>query len=142
MTRNVFLLFTSLLLLSSTVFAQTPEYDPRFSLSMTPQERAAFLSEMRQMLGSIQGIMQGIAYEDRDMIAKSASRSGNRMARATPDSLRSRLPDTFKRIGGPTHLMFEELVIRAETDDMESLIEFTSEIMGQCMSCHAQFRAN
>jgi cytochrome c556 len=116
--------------------------DPRISLGMTPEERAEFLSEMRQMLGSIQGILQGIASENRKMIADSASLSGNRMARATPDALRNRLPQTFKAIGGPTHLLFEELVIRAETDDMDMLLQHTTGIMGQCMSCHAQFRAD
>ncbi len=39
-------------------------------------------------------------------------------------------------------MLFEELVIRAETDDMEDLLKHTTTIMNQCMSCHAQFRAD
>jgi cytochrome c556 len=39
-------------------------------------------------------------------------------------------------------MMFEELVIRAETDDMETLAEFTGELMQQCLTCHAQFRVH
>lgn len=134
-----------LLCLSSAfpTFAADPTApDPRTSLGMTPEERAEFLSEMRKMLGSIQGILQGISTEDRNMIAEFATQSGNRMARATPDTLRNRLPQAFKDIGGPTHMLFEELVIRAETDDMEDLLKHTTTIMNQCMSCHSQFRAD
>jgi hypothetical protein len=116
--------------------------DPRVSLGLTPGERAEFLSEMRQMLASIQGIIAGIAAEDRDRIAMAARYSGNRMARATPDTVRSRLPQAFRDLGGPTHMMFEELVIRAETDDMETLTAFTGELMQQCLACHAMFRAD
>ena len=46
------------------------------------------------------------------------------------------LPD----IGGPTHMMFEELAIRSETDDMDMLAEFTGKLMQQCLACHAMFR--
>jgi hypothetical protein len=116
--------------------------DPRISLGMTTDERAQFLGEMREMLGSIQGVLQGIVAGDRRQIAAHASRSGNRMARATPEALRRRLPSTFKDIGGPTHLMFEELVVRSETDDLDLLLGLTARIMDQCMACHAQFRAD
>lgn len=140
-------LLPSLLLASSCIASEgraetieTP--DSRTSLNMTLEERTEFLSEMRQMLGSIQGILQGITLEDREMIAKYAVLSGNRMARATPDTLRNRLPQAFKDLGDPTHMLFEELAIRAETDDMNDLLKHTNTIMIQCMACHAQFRAN
>ena len=116
--------------------------DARADLNLTPSEKAEFLSEMRQMLASIQGIMTGIGTEDRELIVRSARYSGNRMARATPDSVRQKLPESFKKLGGPTHMMFEELVIRAETDDMDTLAEFTGRLMQQCLACHAKFRVD
>lgn len=116
--------------------------DQRISLGLTDSERAQFLAEMRRMLVSVQGIISGIAEHDRDKIAAAARYSGNRMARATPDAVRARLPLAFKELGGPTHMLFEELVIRAETDDMETLTAFTGELMQQCLSCHAMFRAD
>lgn len=116
--------------------------DSRLSLQLTPSEESQFLSEMRQMLASIQGILAGIGSEDRELIARSARTSGNRMARATPDTVRQKLPEAFKELGGPTHLMFEELAIRAETDDMSSLAEFTGQLMHQCLNCHASFKTN
>lgn len=116
--------------------------DQRISLGMTSAERVQFLSEMRQMLASLQRILAGVATEDRAGIAAAARYSGNRMARATPDTLRRRLPQAFRDLGGPTHMLFEELAIRAETDDMESLTSLTAELMKNCLACHAAFRAN
>ncbi len=141
MTRR-FIIGCITLLLAGNVLAAAPVADTRTSLGMNAEEKAQFLSEMRQMLGSVQGILQGIATEDRALIAQAAAVSGNRMARATPDSLRSRLPQAFKDLGGPTHLLFEELVIRAETDDQQALLRHAVEIMNQCMGCHARFRAD
>ncbi len=116
--------------------------DTRINLSFTADEKAAFLAEMRQMLTSIQGILAGIASDDPKQIIKAARYSGNRMARATPESIKKKTPLAFKQIGGPTHMMFEELVIRAETDDMDMLVEFTGELMKQCLACHAMFKVS
>lgn len=116
--------------------------DQRISLGLSATEKAEFLREMRQMLASIQGILTGIGEENPHLIAESARSSGNRMARATPDSVRQKLPQSFKDIGGPTHMMFEELAIRAETDDMDMLASFTGELMQQCLSCHAIYKTD
>jgi cytochrome c556 len=116
--------------------------DDRINLALTKSEKAEFLAEMRQMLVSIQGIIAGIGEEDRELIISSARKSGNTMARATPDAVRNKLPQSFKEIGGPTHMMFEELVIRAETDDMDMLASYTGNLMQQCVACHAMFRVD
>ena len=116
--------------------------DTRVNLQLTESEAVEFLAEMRSMLASVQGIVMGIGTKDRELIVRSARRSGNQMARNTPATVRAKLPETFKALGGPTHMMFEELVIRAETDDMDALAEFTGELMKQCLSCHAQFKVN
>jgi hypothetical protein len=116
--------------------------DNRISLGLTASEKAEFLSEMRQMLASIQGIITGIGTEDRELIMNSAKYSGNRMARATPDSVRNKLPQSFKELGGPTHMMFEELVVRAEADDMDMLSVLTGELMQQCLACHEMFKVD
>lgn len=126
----------------SQAIAEEVSADKRISLGLSAPEKADFLIEMRQMLASIQGILTGMGEENRDLIADSARLSGNRMARATPDSVKQKLPQSFKEIGGPTHMMFEELAIRAETDDMDMLASFTAELMQQCLSCHAMFKAD
>lgn len=114
--------------------------DARARLALTPTERAEFLAEMRAMLGSIQHIMTGLGSGDRELIAEAARRSGNRMARATPPAVRAKLPPGFQALGAPTHLLFEELALRAETDDMDQLAALTGRLMQQCMACHAAYR--
>ena len=116
--------------------------DNRIDLGLTAEERTEFLAEMRVMLASIQGILQGIGENDRERIAEAARQSGNRMARATPETVRAKLPPSFRDLGGPTHMLFEELAIRAETDDMDNLAAATAVIMNQCLACHATFRAH
>jgi hypothetical protein len=138
-------LLTSLLVLPVVAFAadkaQAPSTDDtRYNLKLTPDETAEFLAEMRSMLASIQFIMVGIGSSDREMIAEYARRSGNRMARATPASVRAKTPPAFQEIGGPTHLMFEELAIRAESDDMDMIAAYTGKLMNQCMACHSAFK--
>jgi cytochrome c556 len=119
-----------------------PTVDNRIDLGLTAEERTEFLAEMRVMLASIQGILQGIGENDRERIAEAARQSGNRMARATPESVRAKIPQSFRDLGGPTHMLFEELAVRAETDDMDSLAGATAVIMNQCLACHAMFRVH
>ena len=135
---------TGLALLLTPVLApaDTPPTDARQSLGFTAEEQAIFLQDMRHMLGSVQQIMHGIASDDREMIIAAAKRSGNRMARNTPASIREKTPPEFKAIGGPMHLAFEEIAIRAETDRLEDITALAAEAMKQCMACHAQFRVD
>jgi hypothetical protein len=126
----------------SVASAESGSHDNRISLGLTSAEKVVFLSEMREMLASIQGITQGIGEDDRALIIQSARYSGNRMARATPESVRKKMPQSFTDLGGPTHMMFEELIVRTETDDMNMLSAFTGKLMQQCIACHATYKAN
>ncbi len=116
--------------------------DTRIDLKFTTAERAIFLADMRNMLGSIQEILQGIGSSNREEIIEAARRSGNRAARAMPQSIHAKLPQKFRELGAPTHMMFEELAVRAQTDDMDMLAAETAKIMNNCMSCHATFRVH
>lgn len=123
-------------------------HDKRYSLGLDEAEKEEFLAEMRQMLTTIQQIMMGIATKDKDMIIKAARYSGNKMARATPQSVKDKTPVSFEQIGGPTHMMFEELIINVEEmdlddqDDVTDLAEFTGKLMRNCLACHAAFKVD
>ena len=140
--RTILLSLTMITFSFSVCAEDNKSMDNRINLKFTESEKAEFLTEMRQMLASIQGILIGIGENDRKQIIKSARYSGNRMARATPESIKRKTPQSFKDIGGPTHMMFEELVVRAETDDMDILTSFTGELMKQCLACHATFKTD
>ncbi|MDC9714936.1 MAG: hypothetical protein PSN36_03825 [Gammaproteobacteria bacterium] len=149
---NKYILVSLLLLICSTSVnskeIQIKNHDKRYNLGLNNEEKAIFLSEMRQMLTSVQQIMMGIGMNDKAMIIKAARYSGNRMARATPQSIKDKTPVSFEQIGGPTHMMFEELIINAEeidegdTEDMASLAEFTGILMKNCLACHVAFKAD
>ena len=139
---HVFLLTVFLLLNTASAENSRQEDDLRISLHLTESEKAEFLSEMRQMLASIQGIISGIGNDDRELVIKSARYSGNRMAEDTPDSIKNKTPKAFKEIGGPTHMLFEELAVRAETEELDWLISPTGDLMKQCIACHAIFKAD
>jgi len=130
-----------LLLLSFSCVAQAEE-DPRYKLTMSEPHKIEFLSEMRQMLASINGILEGIANDNREQVIQAAKYSGMRMARATPDEVRKHLPQDFQDIGGPTHKLFEEMAIRAEVEELSDLISLTADITSQCLACHARYRAD
>jgi|SaaInl8_120m_RNA_FD_contig_21_3219321_length_896_multi_7_in_0_out_0_1 hypothetical protein len=140
--KNSLLLLLLSFILSGTVTSAEPIYDNRISLGFTEEEKAGFLSEMRQMLTSIQGVILGIGTDDRELIINSARYSGNRMARATPASIKQKTPPSFKEMGGPTHMKFEELVVLAETDDLDMLAKLTGELMKNCLACHAAFKVD
>lgn len=135
--------FISILLLglSTISLAETPIQDTRTSLGLNAEEKAYFYQEMQQMLGSIQGILIGLGDEDREQIITAAKQSGNAMPRTMLPSIKQKTPPAFKALGHPTHMMFEELAVRAQDDDMASLAEFTGKLMGNCMACHAKFKA-
>ncbi len=63
-----------------------------------------------------------------------------------PNQLKIKPPVSFEQIGGPTHMMFEELIINAEEmdlndkDDIVDLTEFTAKLMRNCLACHAALK--
>ena len=130
----------TLLAAAQAVSAPPATQDGRYNLGLTRAEQTAFLAEMRVMLGSVQGVVQGIAESDREAIERFARISGNRMARATPASIRAKLPPAFQELGAPTHLAFEELAVRAATDDMDQLAAHLGQTLRLCMACHEAFR--
>ena len=94
----------ALVLISTSLFAQPNDAEPdnRISLGFNASEKAEFLSEMRQMLASIQAVTSGIAEEDIEKIVKAAKYSGNQMARNTPMSIKTDLknkpPHTLRNL--------------------------------------------
>jgi hypothetical protein len=136
------LCFVSVSAFSAEKLVEKLPTDTRYDLRLTASEKAEFLSEMRNMLFSVQQILEGIGASDRNKIAEAAKLSGNRMARATPASVRAKMPQSFRDLGGPTHMMFEELAMRADSDEMDMLASDAGKLMKQCLACHAKFRVH
>lgn len=113
--------------------------DSRQQIALTPAERDAVLAEMRMMLGSVSGILHGLAANDRQAIEKAARASG--MAMAVDPSLEQKLPRPFLELGMATHKKFDQLADLAETRAAaDEVVRSLADVTTSCVACHAMYR--
>lgn len=115
--------------------------DGRQAILLTEGERNLVLAEMRGMLESVQGVVEGIAQRDMKRVAVAARLSGTASTQQVPVSLMAKLPLAFKQMGQVTHRDFDEIALRAEGGEPEEmLLERLGERLKNCIACHATFR--
>ena len=94
--------------------AVAPSSDGRQALLLEAGERDLVLAEMRGFLEAVQ---------------------------AVPGSLVGKLPLSFKKLGLDTHKKFDMLALDAdELEDPEHSLQQLSELMQNCVACHAAYR--
>ena len=115
--------------------------DGRQRIQLSAAETDLILSEMRGMLEGVQGLAEGLADNDRGLIADAARAVGGAEAEAVPKSLMLKLPLEFKSFGVDTHDEFDALAAMAEagagTTEMTAKL---SDILLRCTTCHAGYR--
>jgi hypothetical protein len=117
--------------------------DNRLSLQINESERNLVLSEMRQFLEAVQQITTAISNEDMNAIVTSARSVGMGAQQGVPTSLMGKLPLEFKKLGFDTHTKFDSLALDAEQlGDPQHTLEQLSELMKNCVACHAVYRIN
>jgi len=117
--------------------------DNRLSLQLNESERNLVLSEMRQFLEAVQQITTAISNEDITAIVTSARSVGMGAQQGVPTSLMGKLPLEFKKLGFDTHTKFDGLALDAEQlGDPQHTLEQLSELMKNCVACHAVYRIN
>ena len=118
-----------------------PSADARQRLTLAPAQRDAVLAEMRNMLGSLSGIVQGLATDDLVGAEKAARASGMAVAADVDPELKKVLPQSFLQLGMQTHKGFDQLAdrINAGARTQESLKSLAS-LIGNCVVCHATYR--
>ncbi len=115
--------------------------DGRLALQLEAAERDLVLSEMRAFLISVQKITDGVLQKDFEKIAKSAREVGAAAQGAVPGTLVAKLPLEFKKLGFDTHSRFDQLALDAEQlGDEEQTLKQLSELMRNCVACHAAYR--
>ena len=118
-----------------------PSPDGRQAIVLSPDEKNLILTEMRTMLGSVQGVVDGIASKDMKRIAQAARQSGSAAAAQVPASLMAKLPLGFKQLGHAAHQGFDEIVVGAESGEPEDLLlARLGERLNNCVACHASYR--
>lgn len=146
--------FISLVLLlcsGVTLAAQPAARGPASKLSAPPDHRAAIylhpamqhrlLGNMRQMLKSVQGVVQGLAQGNMDRIARAASASGMNMMAVLPATLRSHFPAGFLQLGHASHEAFDRIAQEARTGQRrEVILKELSRSLQNCSACHSSYR--
>lgn len=113
--------------------------DGRQRVVLSQAERDRVLTEMRQMLESMSGVLRGYIANDLPAIAKAARVSG--MAMAADPELKKKVPGAFLQLGMQTHKHFEELADQAMAGGTrEEALTALAAISSNCVGCHAAYR--
>ena len=112
--------------------------DGRTAIVLQANERDLILTEMRGMLASTQGILEGATQGDLPRIAKAASASGMAAAADVNPALMAKLPMEFKQLGLEVHRDMDELAKAAEGGKpAPELLKMASSVLTKCVACHA-----
>jgi hypothetical protein len=119
--------------------AKAAPTDARQRLKLTVAEANAVRAEMRQMLASVNGVLQGLGSGDLAAVDKAATASG--MAAAVDPHLEHKLPRQFLELGERTHRGFDELASAAKAGaPTPDLLKRFAGVTGSCVACHAIYR--
>lgn len=121
--------------------APTSSTDARTPLTLAPEAQDAVLAEMRAMLGSLNGILTGLATGDTAAMVRAATASG--LAAAADPALEKVLPEQFLQLGMATHRQFDSLATLIGAGlARDSVLARLGRLTGTCVSCHATYRLN
>ena len=119
----------------------TPSADGRTAVHLAPTERDVILTEMRQLLRAVHGIVTGVSDTDQakgHVQAASAARSAG-MVMAGDDNLGLllKLPLPMKQLGMSVHRDFDELAETiANGATSQDILQRLSNITNRCLACH------
>ncbi len=115
--------------------------DTRQRVALGHAQRHMMLTEMRVMLQSVSGIIQGLATGDLPAAEKAARASGIGEAADVNPHIKTRLPQPFLELALDTHRGFDSLAdqIRTGTSQADILREL-AKLTGNCVACHAVYR--
>ena len=121
---------------------QTAPYaDGRISVLLTADERSASLAEMRDILESVQEIMEDTIAGDFDAARARASSQGMSAFNQEDPAVIAKLPIGFKSIGLGLRGGFDDLATTLEsTDSAVEVLDELSTLMLNCVACHQTYR--
>jgi hypothetical protein len=115
--------------------------DQRVAVQLAPAERDLILTEMRQMLTSVHGLIDAAAQGDRKRMEEAARASGMHMAADVNPLLMAKLPLEFKQLGMSVHEDFDKLATAlAGGLGHSAALRDLSNITARCVACHAAYR--
>lgn len=123
----------------------TPSTDGRTTVHLAPAERGLILTEMRQLLQAVHGIVTGVSHPNQDQghtQAATAARSAGMVMAADGDpALMLKLPLPMKQLGMSVHRDFDELAdIITKGATSQQILQGLSNITTRCLACHEMYQ--
>ncbi|MDE2379673.1 hypothetical protein [Bradyrhizobium sp.] len=115
--------------------------DGRTAVLLTADERNLVLAEMRGVLGSVQGIVDGVNAGDMKRVAQAARASGMAAAADVNPALMAKLPLEFKELGLGLHRRFDDIARAADSGaSREQVLTSLGAQLSACIGCHEGYR--
>lgn len=121
---------------------QTAPYaDGRTSVLLTADERAGSLAEMRDILESVQEIMEDTIAGDFQAASQRATSQGMSAFNQEDPAVIAKLPIGFKSMGMGLRGGFDDLATTLDsTDNALEVLDELSTLMLNCVACHQTYR--
>lgn len=115
--------------------------DNRTAVVLGAGERELILTEMRNLLGGVQGILEGINHGDMKQAASAARAVGMASAADVNPALMAKLPMPFKQLGMSVHRDMDDLAQAAESGKPAGELQaMLTDTLSKCIACHASWQ--
>lgn len=115
--------------------------DGRTAVVLQPAERDLILTEMRGLLSSTQGILEGANQGDVKRIIQASRAAGMAAAADVNPALMAKLPLEFKTLGMSVHHDMDEIAKAAEGGTPTSeILKMASNTLTKCVACHSAWQ--
>ncbi len=131
-----------------TELSASEPLDQRQRLPLNSEQRMHVLEEMRGLLLATQGVIEGLAMDDMEMVAASASAVGMKSMHTVENQENMKrlgmgkvLPSEFRMMGRSVHKAFDEMALMAAENAPPKDIQLKlAETMNNCMACHSSYQ--
>lgn len=142
MHRYVVLILLGLTLaLPGSTSAQAPAKDGRQAVALTEPTLVFVLTEMRNLMDAIHGVIEATGKSDWPKAAAAAEKSGMKGAKGTPKEVTAELPEEIRKMSRQMRLAFDAVAETATTKrDGAAVNTKLAEVMQFCNACHQGYR--
>lgn len=118
--------------------------DGRTAVYLSQDEKDLVLREMRTLLVSVNGILEGLSKDDFEKAAGAASAAGMGLVESLENQEKKillKLPVEFKKLGLGTHTQFDNIaeMIRKK-ENLKTVLSEMDILTKKCTACHAGYR--
>jgi hypothetical protein len=123
----------------------SPSADGRTAVLLKPAERDFILTEMRQLLQAVHGVVTGVSHPDQAegyaQAVLAARSAGMEMAADDNPALLLKLPLPMKQLGMSVHRDFDEMADAISAGaTSQDILQRLSSITNRCVTCHEMYQ--